>query len=208
MIPQNKNFTWLLAGFLIFFAFSALARHTLSRSFYSLNFFTADPSERYFEIKELMQKGLWKQANTQTVEVALSVSGRSDEGWFDDNAVKRFPCSDLYYIDAIFRQHSDGKFGFSAQKKVYEKIVAKNPDLNEQEIYIKFATAVGWIKNDKFVSYPDLFFDIDKAPKGHLPVKVPTDIIRPSFKSRHGKPDSPRNFSRLMERVNTCSPAS
>ncbi len=208
MIPRTRNSSKLLVGFLILFALASFARHTFSISFHSLGFFANDPSERYFEVKELMENGFWKQANTDIVEIALSVTGRSDEGWFDSDSIERFPCTDLYYIDELFKNHSDGKFGLTAQKEVYESIVAQNPDLSKREIYLKFAEAVGWTKEGQFITYADLFFDLDKAPKGHLPVKVPPEIIRPSFKSRHGAPDSPRNFPRLVERVKTCSPAS
>ena len=208
LIPRPQNRWKLLVWFLVLLTLASFARHIFSSSFNSSGFWANDPSERYFEVKELMQNGFWKQANTDTVEIALSVAGRSDEGWFDSDAIERFPCPDLYYIDQLFQEHSEGKFGLTAQKEVYESIVAENPDLSKREIYLKFAEAVGWIKDGQFIAYADLFFEFDKAPKGHLPVKVPPEIIRPAFKSRHGAPDSPSNFPRLVERVKTCSPAS
>ena len=208
LIPRPQNRWKLLVWFLVLFTLASFVRHTFSSSFHSSGFWANDPSERYFEVKELMQNGFWKQANTDTVEIALSVAGRSDEGWFDSDSIERFPCPDLYYIDQLFQEHSEGKFGLTAQKEVYKSIVAQNPDLSQREIYLKFAEAVGWIKDDQFIAYADLFFELDKAPKGHLPVKVPPEIIRPAFKSRHGAPDSPSNFPRLVERVKICSPAS
>jgi hypothetical protein len=173
-----------------------------------LGIFSVDPSERYFEVRELMQAGMWKEANTELSEITLNIVGRSNEGWFDAASVERFPCADLYYIDQLMMQHSNGKFGLTAQYEVYQELEQQNLERNENDeiVFQHFAEAVGWIQNGEFMSYPDLFFDLENAPKGHLPVKIPRRALRTSFKSRDGAPDVPRNYTALMNRIEMCTP--
>ena len=36
--------------------------------------------------------------------------------------MKNFPCQDLGTIDKLWVEYSDGKFGFSVQKKIYQDL--------------------------------------------------------------------------------------
>ncbi|MEL4895536.1 GUN4 domain-containing protein [Crocosphaera sp. Alani8] len=200
---------WLIFAFLITFTLvSVVACKASSNGSSPLGIFAVDPSQRYLEVKELLEKQMWKQANTEISEIALSVAGRSNEGWFDANSIKEFPCSDLYYIDQLMMKHSQGRFGLTAQREVYQELEQQGLQKNENEeiIFQHFAEAVGWIKDGEFIAYPDLFFNLDQAPKGHLPVKIPRRALRTSFKSRDGSPDVPRNYTALMRRLEICEP--
>jgi hypothetical protein len=65
--------------------------------------------------------------------------------------------------------YSDGKFGFSVQKKLYLKC-GGTPLGQGVSFYVwkEFCAEVGWVRQRKQVEYFDLTFDIS-APPGHLP---------------------------------------
>ncbi len=96
----------------------------------------------------------------------LAVAKRENEGWLDVKDIDNFPCPDLRTIDQLWVKYSNGKFGFSVQKRIYQGytvLVEYN-----SEIWEKFGKEVGWIEGGDWLYYNDITFDI-KAPEGHLP---------------------------------------
>ena len=176
-----------------------------SHNNHSSHIFRHDPSEKYLKIKELLASNQWKDANTAITEVALDVTGRNNEGWIDANAASRFPCPDLHYIDNLMMVHSDGQFGLSAQREVYQQLEADST--KDQSVRFQdFAKRVGWFKDGQFVNYQNLVFEPQRAPKGQLPVKIPDSALRIPFKSRDSTPDRPRSFDALIQRLDQCTP--
>jgi hypothetical protein len=76
-------------------------------------------------------------------------------------------CSDLRTIDRLWVKYSDGRFGFSVQKRIWESVGGK-PDTNELTPYDKFGDRVGWRKNLEWIDYANVSFSLN-APEGHLP---------------------------------------
>ncbi|WP_425335064.1 GUN4 domain-containing protein [Nostoc punctiforme] len=75
-----------------------------------------------------------------------------------------FPCTDLRTIDQLWVKYSNGRFGFSVQKRIWES-VGKD--------YEKFGDRVGWRKGmfldlKDWKSYSGLTFTTDSL-QGHLP---------------------------------------
>ena len=93
-----------------------------SHNNHSGHIFQHDPSVKYLRIKDLLASNQWKEANTAITELALDVTGRNNEGWIDANAASRFPCPDLHYIDDLMMVHSNGQFGLTAQKQIYDHL--------------------------------------------------------------------------------------
>ncbi len=69
------------------------------------------------------------------------------EGWLDTKAIGSLPCQDLRTIDQPWVQNSNGRFGFSVQKEIYNQ-VGKDID--------KFADQVEWLVNGNLKSYDEL----------------------------------------------------
>lgn len=55
------------------------------------------------------------------------VMDRQKERWLDVEHIQNFPCQDLRNIDHLWVKYSEGRFGFSVQKKIYLDCGAK-PD--------------------------------------------------------------------------------
>ncbi len=97
--------------------------------------------------------------------------GKEEGQEFDREDLENFPCSDLRIINQLWLQYSDGKFGFSVQKEIYESLGGTgeyNKEYNK-EVCEKFGERVGWRKGENWLNYSDLTFD-KSAPQAHLPV--------------------------------------
>jgi hypothetical protein len=104
-------------------------------------------------------------------------AGRETQGWLDTESIDKFPCEDLRTINQLWLHYSNGKFGFSVQKEIYESLGGTR-EYNE-EVWKKFGDRVGWLrvgwrKGVKFLELrDDLTFNVELAPKAHLPSHLP-----------------------------------
>lgn len=121
----------------------------------------------YAQLEALLKAGKWKEADYGTARQMCQVMGRQTEGWLRVEDIKQFPCADLRAIDQLWVKHSNGKFGFSVQKKIWQQCGSPTA-YNEQ--WKKFGEAVGWRKKGlkEWKRYPELTFDTS-APEGHFP---------------------------------------
>ncbi|MEA5579896.1 GUN4 domain-containing protein [Nodularia harveyana UHCC-0300] len=121
----------------------------------------------YGKLRELLAGGKWKEADTETRRVMLAVAKREKEGWLDDDSIDKFPCEDLRTIDQLWVKYSNGRFGFSVQKRIYQSLGGTRE--YDAEIWEAFGDKVGWRKGGSWLYYKDITFDI-KVPEAHLPI--------------------------------------
>ncbi|MFO5492830.1 MAG: GUN4 domain-containing protein, partial [Cuspidothrix sp.] len=125
----------------------------------------------YRKLRDYLAQGKWKEADEETKRVMLAVAKRGKEGWLDDKSIDNFPCEDLSIIDKLWVKYSDGKFGFSIQKRIYQSLGGTRK--YNREIWEKFGGKVGWRRRtgegDYWLYYRDITFDRQKAQEGHLP---------------------------------------
>ncbi len=132
----------------------------------------------YTRLRNLLASAQWKKADEETFAVMLKAANREQEGYFRIESIENFPCTDLRTIDQLWVKYSNGRFGFSIQKRIWESVSGK-PGKHDNEIYNKFGDRVGWLKwenkwlglkkEEQWLSSDDIFFDLS-APIGHLPV--------------------------------------
>lgn len=127
----------------------------------------------YTKLRNYLAAGNWREADAETVNVMLQAAGRKAEGWIDLSSIKKFPCVDLQTIDSLWVKYSNGKFGFSVQKKIWES-VGGSPNA-DGKIYKVFCDRIGWYEKGDLFFYSNLIFDIS-APNGHLPSGRAGDI--------------------------------
>ncbi|WP_414587357.1 GUN4 domain-containing protein [Scytonema sp. PCC 10023] len=132
----------------------------------------------YTRLRDLLAAGKWKEADEETLAVMLQVAEREKEGWLSIKSIENFPCTDLRTIDQLWVKYSNGRFGFSVQKRIWESVGGK-PGA-DYGIWEKFGDYVGWrsrwrydvaIPQKEWLSYDELHFT-KTAREGHLPVKV------------------------------------
>ncbi|MBD2592762.1 GUN4 domain-containing protein [Nostoc spongiaeforme FACHB-130] len=123
----------------------------------------------YRKLRDLLAAGKWKEADAETARVMLAVMKREKEGWLRVEDIDNFPCEDLRTIDQLWVKYSDGKFGFSVQKLIYQSLGGtRNYD---DKIWQAFGDKVGWQKGERWLYYNGLTFDIT-ALKAHLPTPL------------------------------------
>ena len=126
----------------------------------------------YVKLRDLLTAGKWKEADEETRHVMLVVAKREKEGWLDPASIENFPCEDLKTIDQLWVQHSNGRFGFSVQKKIWEEVGGRSEA--DYDVWCRFCDRIQWRLKGKWVSYTDLTFRTSD-PIGHLPSWVGVD---------------------------------
>ncbi|PPJ62618.1 hypothetical protein CUN59_14510 [Cuspidothrix issatschenkoi CHARLIE-1] len=128
----------------------------------------SDVGMNYRKLRDYLAQGKWKEADEETRRVMLAVAKREKEDWLDEKSIDNFPCADLSIIDKLWVKYSDGKFGFSIQKRIYQGFGGTRK--YNSEIWRQFGDKVGWNAGD-WLYYKDILTRIT-APEGHLPREV------------------------------------
>lgn len=121
----------------------------------------------YLNLEALLAAGKWQAADRETETVMIKASGREQDGWLSEEDLDAFPCEDLRIINQLWHKYSNGHFGFSVQRQIWESLEGTNKD-EDVEVWKKFGDKVGWRINNSWVGYRNLNFSLD-APLGHLP---------------------------------------
>ena len=106
---------------------------------------------RYDQLMSYLVTGAWQEADKETLNVMLKVVNQEERGYLNDDDLKTFPCEDLLTIDNLWVTASNGHFGFSVQKKIWEK--CGSPRSYNNDDYKKFMEAVGWRSDNIFLSH-------------------------------------------------------
>ena len=129
----------------------------------------SDVGMDYTKLRDLLKAGKWEEADDETSRVILAVAnGNTYLGRLKVKDIDNFPCADLRTIDQLWVKYSNGRFGFSVQKRIYQGLGGTRR--YEEEIWKEFGDEVRWRKGGSWL-YPgcgNITFDT-KAPKGHLP---------------------------------------
>jgi len=124
----------------------------------------------YTKLQDLLADGNWKEADGETRNKMLEVMRQQQRGYLNDKDIKKFPCKDLCTIDQLWVHHSNGRFGFSVQKRIWME-EGGEPGVYAYDVYKNFSDCVGWRVNKHWKPLSDLLFT-SNAPLGHLPVVV------------------------------------
>lgn len=138
---------------------------------------TATPSANQTVSFDALQQHLssknFREADEETRRLLLVLAGEAAQkrGYVFFSEVQFIQKSDLKAIDQLWKQYSDNKFGYSVQKKIWEKM---------DRDFTKFFIKVRWMKKLEFSeveqynyrSFPTEFiWEMDEnTPEGHLPL--------------------------------------
>jgi len=122
----------------------------------------------YNQLRDLLGKKTWQEADQETVRVILQVAKRQKEGWLTTKGIEKFSRSDLCMIDQIWLEASQGHFGFSVQREIWLSVDGQ-PGKFDAATFRNFGDQVGWRVNDDWLRHYNSFNFSLNAPKGHLP---------------------------------------
>ncbi|MDJ0731303.1 MAG: GUN4 N-terminal ARM-like repeat domain-containing protein [Crocosphaera sp.] len=117
----------------------------------------------YQPLNQLLVEQQFQEADTLTRHLLCELAGEGaiQRKWLYFTEVEQFPATDLQTINGLWQLHSEGKFGFSVQRKLWLSV---GKDFN------KLWPKIGWKNNNNWTQYPNQFTWDLSAPVGHLPL--------------------------------------
>ena len=131
------------------------------------------PSDKgidYVPLAMLLATGDYEAADQFTRDNLIKLAGadavkRNFVYWTD---VPKIPSTDLATMERLWLEFSNGNFGYSVQKRVWDI---------ENGNFDNFIRRIGWTTIDngnerklKWFGKSEFIYDVDKATKGHLPL--------------------------------------
>jgi hypothetical protein len=121
----------------------------------------------YQELEVSLTSGQWKSADAQTRQIMHYIVGVYHNNYLHESDLAAFPCEELLWLDWLWLQHSDRRFGFSIQRQIWRQVGGDAEDAN-YETWLRFGKAVGW-RNDTWLR-PEQINYTSHACAGHLPI--------------------------------------
>ncbi len=123
----------------------------------------------YGNLRDFLSAGKWREADLETARVMLEASGHTDKENLTPDDVIKFPCSVINVIDQLWIKYSNGRFGFSIQKKIYESM-GGTYDISKIDLKVLNMTCekLGLQSKNKWIPYENLNFSLE-APHGCFP---------------------------------------
>jgi uncharacterized caspase-like protein len=134
----------------------------------------------YRKLRNLLKAKKWREADEETTNLILKLAHREQQNNLQVESIENIPETDLKTIDTLWVKYSNGRFGFSVQKDIWQSLRSSkaadyvlalaigNDNVANSETCIDFVNRVGWRLKDSWIEYSDLNFS-DDAPPGHLP---------------------------------------
>nr|GMD97150.1 tetrapyrrole-binding protein, chloroplastic [Ipomoea batatas] len=171
---------------------------------------TSQPAISYDLLEQHLAGQNFRQADEETRRLLIALAGDAalKRGYVFFSEVQFIPAADLQHIDSLWRKHSNEKFGYSVQKKIWNK-VGKD--------FTKLFLKLGWMKKldtevlqYNYRAFPDEFtweISYGAPPDGHLPLtnalrgtQLFTSILtHPAFAGEDGE-DEEEEISRGEEK--------
>ncbi|MBD6616027.1 GUN4 domain-containing protein [Komarekiella sp. 'clone 1'] len=169
---KKRSFLWIRTGEVIeyqdyqyLFTLQSQTRNHVTHLF---EIFDTD----FSELEKFLAAQQWEKADKETFAILLNLCGseNSPDGyWINEANIKNIKFSDLNYINYLWYKYSNGRFGYSIQKCIWQNITDNfEIDINniQNEEWQHFCEHLGWN-----TCFPALNFT-DSATEGHLPAIV------------------------------------
>jgi hypothetical protein len=123
----------------------------------------SDRNIDYRLLQELLAQQDFQTADSLTRQKMCELAGPGaiKRKWVYFTEVEQFPIIDLHTINSLWWIHSEGKFGFSVQRKLW---------LSVGQDFPKLWPKIGWKSGNSWTLYPKEFTWDLSAPVGHLPL--------------------------------------
>ena len=117
----------------------------------------------YQPLQQLLAQQDFQGADVVTLQKLCELAGSAAKTrkWLYFTEVESIPVADLQTIDRLWLMSSEGKFGFSVQRRIW---------LSVNKNYSQLWTKIDWKSDNGWTRYPKEFTWNLSAPKGHLPL--------------------------------------
>ena len=117
----------------------------------------------YRPLQQLLAQQDFQSADAMTLQKMCELAGTAavERKWIYFTEVMNFPVADLQTLDKLWLMSSEGKFGFSVQRRIW---------LSVGKDFAKLWVKINWRTDNSWTRYPEEFTWNLTAPKGHLPL--------------------------------------
>ncbi len=117
----------------------------------------------YRSLQQLLAQQDFQGADVLTLQKMCELAGTAavERKWIYFTEVTNFPIADLQTLDKLWLMSSEGKFGFSVQRRIW---------LSVGKDFEKLWSKIDWKSGNAWTRYPKEFTWNLTAPKGHLPL--------------------------------------
>ena len=110
-------------------------------------------SLRYSSLHSALRQKNWRDADELTKDLIFQLGGgeysdRDETYWLGSDWTQQIPNADLQVLDLLWTTYSEGRFGFSVQKRIFLECGGQTGDRTEQEVWERFNAQVGWKLED------------------------------------------------------------
>lgn len=137
----------------------------------------------------------WRRANDETRRIILQATGRTSVGWISPSDLQSLSCSNLQLIDTLWKESSNGRFGFSVQFPLYIDTGNRPGRMVSDDAFTRFGDRVGWRKDGDWIIFIENLDYTTNAPIGHFPNP------RPEYSITGGR----LLYSTLAQRMVECN---
>jgi hypothetical protein len=156
-----------------------------SYSYTSSKDFTDVVGGDFHRLNELLQSKKWEEADWETAKIIYAIAQHElpnshhytnyPPDYIVEEHIKVIPKKYLKNIDSLWKKHSNGRFGFSIQKRIVKSLRKEEESSYSSPFYSydtvdKFGDLVGWRKDEDWLYYVDLYDSLKTAAPGHLPL--------------------------------------
>ena len=134
----------------------------------------SDRNLDYGLLQQLLAQQDWQTADSVTRQKLCELAGPGaiQRKWPYFTEVEQFPSTDLHTINSLWWIHSEGKFGFSVQRRLW---------LSLGQDFTKLWPKIGWKSGNDWTQFPGEFIWNLDAPTGHLPLLNQLRGVRVAF---------------------------
>ncbi len=124
------------------------------------------PEDNFFcQLEDYLRQGYWRKADEETAWLFYLVMVQQGyEDWYE--LCRNFPSETLNEIDQLWVNYSQGQFGFSIQKRIWESL-GGSPD-SYSDTFVNFGKQVEWYDGKNWKEYKSLPFSLVSVD-GNLP---------------------------------------
>lgn len=120
---------------------------------------------RLDKIEEILKQKNWAMADQETKQLLYEITSRQEEGFLNIEHITEFPKYVWIKLDNLWIEHSNGKYGFSAQQRIWQSMGSPRYYIDGWE---EFGKRVGWFINGSWIENSEVQYT-NQALKGHLP---------------------------------------
>ena len=124
-------------------------------------------NSKYQTLETCLKNQQWREADQETYRLMINTVGKDEGQYFDRADLENFPCEDLWTLDQLWVKYSNGKWGFSVQKQIWQEC---GSPMSYNDEWKRFGDRVGWCKDNRWIDYSNLTFDLQKSLRGEFPL--------------------------------------